>query len=28
MWNRKHFTEEDVIRLLRFKTGALTGLST
>ncbi len=28
MWNRKQFTEEDVIRLLRYKTGALTGLST
>ncbi|MGD0688648.1 MAG: polyprenyl synthetase family protein [Candidatus Bathyarchaeia archaeon] len=28
MWERKNFTEEDVIRLLRFKTGALTGLST
>lgn len=28
MWNRKDFTEEDVIRLLRHKTGALTGLST
>jgi geranylgeranyl diphosphate synthase type I len=28
MWNRKKFTEEDVIRLLRHKTGALTGLST
>ncbi len=28
MWDRKDFTEEDVIRLLRHKTGALTGLST
>ena len=28
MWNRKEFTEEDVIRLLRNKTGALTALST
>jgi len=28
MWKRKSFTEEDVIRLLRYKTGALTGLST
>ncbi len=28
MWNRKIFTEEDVIRLLRYKTGALTALST
>jgi geranylgeranyl diphosphate synthase type I len=28
MWKRKQFTEEDVIRLLRFKTGALTGLAT
>ena len=28
MWERKNFTEEDVIRLLRYKTGALTGLST
>lgn len=28
MWKRKNFTEEDVIRLLRYKTGALTGLST
>lgn len=28
MWNRKQFTEDEVIRLLRFKTGALTGLST
>lgn len=28
MWNRGNFTEEDVIRLLRYKTGALTGLST
>jgi geranylgeranyl diphosphate synthase type I len=28
MWKRKYFTEEDVIKLLRFKTGALTGLST
>jgi len=28
MWDRKDFTEEDVIRLLRYKTGALTGLST
>ena len=27
MWDRKEFTEEDVIRLLRYKTGALTGLS-
>jgi geranylgeranyl diphosphate synthase type I len=28
MWKRKNFTEDDVIRLLRYKTGALTGLST
>ncbi len=28
MWNRRNFTEEDVIRLLRHKTGALTALST
>ena len=28
MWERKDFNEEDVIRLLRYKTGALTGLST
>jgi geranylgeranyl diphosphate synthase type I len=28
MWNRKEFTEDDVIRLLRNKTGALTALST
>ena len=28
MWKRKDFTEADVIRLLRSKTGALTGLST
>ena len=28
MRERKNFTEEDVIRLLRYKTGALTGLST
>jgi geranylgeranyl diphosphate synthase type I len=28
MWKRRNFTEEDVIRLLRYKTGALTGLST
>lgn len=28
MWNRKQFTEDEVIKLLRFKTGALTGLST
>jgi geranylgeranyl diphosphate synthase type I len=28
MWKRKNFTEDDVIRLLRHKTGALTGLST
>jgi geranylgeranyl diphosphate synthase type I len=28
MWNRKEFNEEDVIRLLKHKTGALTGLST
>lgn len=28
MWNRRAFTEQDVIRLLRYKTGALTGLST
>lgn len=28
MWERKEFTEEDVIRLLKYKTGALTGLST
>jgi geranylgeranyl diphosphate synthase type I len=28
MWNRKQFTEKEVIRLLRFKTGALTALST
>ena len=28
MWNRKQVKEEDVIRLLRNKTGALTGLST
>lgn len=28
MWDRKDFAEEDVIRLLRCKTGALTGLST
>ena len=28
MWKRGNFTEEDVIRLLRYKTGALTGLST
>jgi geranylgeranyl diphosphate synthase type I len=28
MWKRKQFTEDDVIRLLKFKTGALTGLST
>jgi len=28
MWKRKNFTEEDVIRLLKYKTGALTGLST
>jgi geranylgeranyl diphosphate synthase type I len=27
MWKRKEFTEEDVIRLLRHKTGALTRLS-
>jgi len=28
MWKRKDFTEDDVIRLLRNKTGALTALST
>jgi geranylgeranyl diphosphate synthase type I len=28
MWKRGNFTEEEVIRLLRYKTGALTGLST
>jgi geranylgeranyl diphosphate synthase type I len=28
MWNRKEFGEDEVIRLLRNKTGALTGLST
>ncbi len=28
LWDRKQFTEDDVIRLLRYKTGALTGLST
>jgi geranylgeranyl diphosphate synthase type I len=28
MWNQKQFTEDDVIRLLRNKTGALTALST
>lgn len=28
MWNKMEFTKEDVIRLLRYKTGALTGLST
>jgi geranylgeranyl pyrophosphate synthase len=28
MWNRKEVTENEVIRLLRNKTGALTGLST
>jgi len=28
MWHRKEFSEEDVIRLLRSKTGALTALST
>jgi geranylgeranyl diphosphate synthase type I len=28
MWNRKEFTEDEVIRLLRNKTGALTALST
>ncbi len=28
MRDRKQFTEEDVIRILRYKTGALTGLST
>jgi geranylgeranyl diphosphate synthase type I len=28
MWKRREFTEEDVIRLLRNKTGALTALST
>ena len=28
MWDRKEFTEQDVIELLRHKTGALTGLST
>jgi geranylgeranyl diphosphate synthase type I len=28
MWGRKEFTEDDVIRLLRYKTGALTRLST
>lgn len=28
MWKRKDFTEDDVIRLLRYKTGALTRLST
>jgi geranylgeranyl diphosphate synthase type I len=28
LWNRKEFTEDDVIRLLRNKTGALTALST
>jgi len=26
MWKRKHFTEDDVIKILRFKTGALTRL--
>jgi geranylgeranyl diphosphate synthase type I len=28
MWKRENFTEKDVIQLLRYKTGALTGLST
>ena len=28
MWRRKQFTEEEIIKLLRFKTGALTALST
>ncbi len=28
MWKRKDFSEDDVIRLLRYKTGALTRLST
>lgn len=28
MRNRKEFTEDEVIRILRYKTGALTGLST
>ena len=28
MWRRKQFIEEEVIKLLRFKTGALTALST
>ena len=28
MWRRKEFSEEDVIRLLRYKTGSLTRLST
>jgi geranylgeranyl diphosphate synthase type I len=27
MWKRKHFSEEEVIKLLKFKTGALTRLS-
>jgi geranylgeranyl pyrophosphate synthase len=28
MWRRKQFTEEEVVKLVRFKTGALTALST
>ena len=28
MWKRKHFTEDEVIRLIKNKTGALTALST
>jgi geranylgeranyl diphosphate synthase type I len=28
MWKRKEFSEEDVVRLLRYKTGSLTRLST
>lgn len=28
LWKKSRFTEEEVIRLLRFKTGALTGLAT